>query len=181
MVGHFQRISQTTTVPAPPESLRDMEFDMTRGDSSSDHNAEDEGHILLTMRRAVILKWNFVECRKRVANTIMTLNSQLLPTVKWKKCALHQISGVWETCNVGSRLRDCMSQRDVLRRPLSGQLPALVGRCLGGELLAAPFPGGPCQYCPYWCEGANQVTTCSDFPSESCGSKKRRWLILWTS
>ena len=34
VVGHFQR----------PESLRDMEFDMTGGDSSSDHNAEDEGH-----------------------------------------------------------------------------------------------------------------------------------------
>ena len=39
VVGHFQRISQTTTVPAP-ERLRDMEFDRKRGDSSSDHIAE---------------------------------------------------------------------------------------------------------------------------------------------
>ena len=30
-------------VPAP-ERLRDMEFDLTGGDSSSDHIAEDEGH-----------------------------------------------------------------------------------------------------------------------------------------
>ena len=36
VVGLFQRISQSTTVPEPPESLRDMEFDMTRCDSSSD-------------------------------------------------------------------------------------------------------------------------------------------------
>ena len=43
VAGHFQRMSQTTTVPAFPERLRDMEFDMTRGDSSSDHIAE-EGH-----------------------------------------------------------------------------------------------------------------------------------------
>ena len=39
------RISQSTTVPEPPESLRDVEFDMTRCDSSSvELNAEDEGH-----------------------------------------------------------------------------------------------------------------------------------------
>ena len=45
LVGHFQRISQATTVPAVPESSR--EFDMTRGDSSSDtesvqHHVEED-------------------------------------------------------------------------------------------------------------------------------------------
>ena len=47
VVGHFQRrMSQTTTVPAPQESLTGEEFDMTRGDSRGDtesveHNAEE--------------------------------------------------------------------------------------------------------------------------------------------
>ncbi len=47
LVGHSQRISQATRVPAVPESSRDTEFDTTRGDSSSDtesvqHHVEDK-------------------------------------------------------------------------------------------------------------------------------------------
>ena len=41
VVGHFHRISQTTTVP-DPERLRDMEFDLTRGDSSSEEGSDSE-------------------------------------------------------------------------------------------------------------------------------------------
>ena len=52
LVGHFQRISQATTVPAVPESSRDIEFDMTRGDSSSDtesvqHHVEEDREKML--------------------------------------------------------------------------------------------------------------------------------------
>ena len=39
VVGHFHRVSQTTTVP-DPERLRGMEFDLTRGDSSCEEGSD---------------------------------------------------------------------------------------------------------------------------------------------
>ena len=89
VAGHFQRISQTTTVPALPERLRDMEFDMTRGDSSSDHIAE-EGHNPLDEAGSDSETEAWWE-GKRVVKTIMTPKSQFSPTITWLKCAVHTI------------------------------------------------------------------------------------------
>ena len=40
MVGHFQQISQTTTVPAPPESLTDVEYHLLDDDAGSDSDTD---------------------------------------------------------------------------------------------------------------------------------------------
>ena len=39
--GHFHRILKSTTVPVP-ERLRDMEFDLNRGDSSGEEGSDSE-------------------------------------------------------------------------------------------------------------------------------------------
>ena len=93
MVGHFHRISQTTSVPTPLESLRDMEFDITRCDSSSDGESELNMQkmnvtILLMMGLAAILTWKLGG--ERVAKTkleipwTMNLKSELFPTHSWQ-------------------------------------------------------------------------------------------------
>ena len=57
LVGQFQRGSQATTIPAPPQSVVDaLEFNLTRGESGTEsvrHNSGDElGDVIFSEDRA---------------------------------------------------------------------------------------------------------------------------------